>query len=257
MLDLSNHTTAPDFVVMSFYKMFGFPDLGALIVRRASSHILEHRKYFSGGTIEGATVFGEPWVARKTSSLHAWLEDGSIAIRSILALRCALDTHRELFGSMKAISKHTNWLALTLYQRLSVLRHSNGTQVCVIHKAARSTYGDVQTQGATIALSVLNSDGSWMDTEALRSMLEEHTIHVRTGGLCNPGGTATTSGASPASLKAAHEGGFRCDDVRMARISFGAMSTLQDVEKLAAFFEDCIVDRGHEHLPERLTPSKL
>ena len=33
-LDLSNPADAPDFVALSFYKIFGFPDLGALIVRR-------------------------------------------------------------------------------------------------------------------------------------------------------------------------------------------------------------------------------
>ena len=32
-LDLGDEETAPDFVALSFYKIFGFPDLGALIVR--------------------------------------------------------------------------------------------------------------------------------------------------------------------------------------------------------------------------------
>ena len=40
-LDLSNADTAPDFTVLSFYKMFGFPDLGALIVRKESGAILK------------------------------------------------------------------------------------------------------------------------------------------------------------------------------------------------------------------------
>lgn len=40
---------APDFTCLSLYKIFGFPDLGALVVRRASGHILTLRKYFGGG----------------------------------------------------------------------------------------------------------------------------------------------------------------------------------------------------------------
>ncbi|KAK4612327.1 Molybdenum cofactor sulfurase [Fulvia fulva] len=51
-LDLSNADEAPDFVALSFYKIFGFPNLGALIVRKASSKTLESRKFFGGGTVE-------------------------------------------------------------------------------------------------------------------------------------------------------------------------------------------------------------
>jgi selenocysteine lyase/cysteine desulfurase len=39
-LDLTNASTAPDFTVLSFYKIFGFPDLGAVVVRKAAGHIL-------------------------------------------------------------------------------------------------------------------------------------------------------------------------------------------------------------------------
>ena len=35
--------SAPDFTALSFYKIFGFPDLGALIVRKNSGHMLSSR----------------------------------------------------------------------------------------------------------------------------------------------------------------------------------------------------------------------
>lgn len=50
-LDFSDPDAAPDFTAVSFYKIFGFPDLGALIVRKKSGHILSWRRYFGGGTI--------------------------------------------------------------------------------------------------------------------------------------------------------------------------------------------------------------
>ncbi|KNG51512.1 molybdenum cofactor sulfurase [Stemphylium lycopersici] len=37
-LDLSNHLLAPDFIALSFYKIFGFPDLGALIAWTLSGY---------------------------------------------------------------------------------------------------------------------------------------------------------------------------------------------------------------------------
>ncbi|KAF2029664.1 PLP-dependent transferase [Setomelanomma holmii] len=255
-LDLSKPATAPDFTILSLYKIFGFPDLGALIVRSSSSHILEHRKYFGGGTTEMTTCFGDkPWVARKEASLHARLEDGSIAIRSILALRCAIGTHQTLFGGMSEVSKHTSWLAKILYDRLESIRHVNGVHACHIYNAPSSTYGDPTTQGATVALNFRKCDGSWIGPYAVGAMLRSHNIHTRTGSLCNPAGMACALNLSPANLKRAFDDGFRCnqqDDVReggmlfaMVRITLGAMSTLEDVAKLVTCIEERIVNYDH------------
>lgn len=44
----------PDFVCLSFYKVFGYPTgLGALIVKNSSAHVLR-KKYFGGGTVQMA-----------------------------------------------------------------------------------------------------------------------------------------------------------------------------------------------------------
>lgn len=48
-LDLGKYQ--PDFVCISFYKIFGYPTgLGALLVKNSSAHRL-NRKYFGGGTV--------------------------------------------------------------------------------------------------------------------------------------------------------------------------------------------------------------
>jgi len=253
-LDLSNHDTAPDFVALSFYKIFGFPDLGALIVRKASAQVLDHRKYFGGGTTEMMTCFGEkPWVARKEASIHSRLEDGTIAIRSILALKCAIDTHRQLFGGMDAVSRHTSWLAQTLHDRLSQVRHGNGVPVCLMYTAPNSEYGDAYTQGATLTFNLRKSDGSWVGAYHVGSILREDGIHVRTGSLCNPAGMACVLNLTPEDIREAYDTGFRCnqnDDVReggvlfgMVRVTLGAMSTLADVEALVRCLESRFVEK--------------
>ena len=251
-LDLSNHTTAPDFVSMSFYKIFGFPDLGALLVRKASAHVLRRRKYFGGGTTEMIGCIGTPWVERKESSVHARLEDGTIAIRSILALSCAIDTHTNLFDGLSQVSKHTGWLAKTLHDRLSDLKHANGMPVCHVYKAPTSTYGDSRSQGATVTFNVRKSDGSWRSGFGVGALLRANEIHVRTGSLCNPAGMASALGLSANDLRAAFDSGFRCnqpgDDVRsdipygMIRATLGAMSTLRDVEVLVEFVDKHLVE---------------
>lgn len=48
-LDLSTHK--PDFIPISFYKMFGYPTgLGALLIKKTSEELLV-KKYFGGGTV--------------------------------------------------------------------------------------------------------------------------------------------------------------------------------------------------------------
>lgn len=101
---------APDFTCLSLYKIFGFPDLGALVVRRQSGHILSLRRYFGGGTV--AQMYphnGDGQISRKGSGfgyssdmwdLHDGLEDGTLPFHSILALGLAIDTHARLYDSM-------------------------------------------------------------------------------------------------------------------------------------------------------------
>ncbi|UPX18763.1 Molybdenum cofactor sulfurtransferase [Ascochyta rabiei] len=251
-LDLSNHATAPDFVSMSFYKIFGFPDLGALIVRKASAHVLQRRKYFGGGTTEMIGCTGTPWVERKTISVHASLEDGTVAIRSILALNCAIDTHTNIFDGLTQVSKHTGWLAEILHSRLADLRHANRMPVCHMYKAPTSTYGDPKSQGATVTFNIKKSDGSWRSGFDVGVMLRANDVHVRTGSLCNPAGMASALGLSADELRAAFDSGFRCNqpgnDIRgdvpygMIRATLGAMSTIGDVETLVRFIEKHLVE---------------
>ncbi|KAH7381524.1 pyridoxal phosphate-dependent transferase [Pyrenochaeta sp. MPI-SDFR-AT-0127] len=250
-LDLSNHLFAPDFIALSFYKIFGFPDLGALILRKDAGHILDHRKYFGGGTTEMITCIGDSWAARKQSSFHVRLEDGTIAIRSILALRCAIDTHRKLFGQLGEVSKHTAWLAKELYERLANLRHSNGAPVCQIYKAAKSTYGDTTTQGATVAFNIRRSDGTWLGCWHVGADLRKCNIHVRTGNLCNPAGMACALGVDAEWLRSAFDEEFRCNTeidvlrgvpIGMVRVTFGAMNTLEDVNTLVSFIDRNLVE---------------
>jgi molybdenum cofactor sulfurtransferase len=51
-LDLSHTDSSPDFVAISFYKIFGLPDLGALLVQKRHFPLSQRRRYFGGGTVE-------------------------------------------------------------------------------------------------------------------------------------------------------------------------------------------------------------
>ena len=243
-LDLSDHDNAPDFIALSFYKIFGFPDLGALIVRKAAGHVLSQRRYFGGGTVDmvinGEGPTKEDWYARKATSIHEMLEDGTPAFHSIIALRIGLRIHKQLFGSMMNVSMHTSALAKVLYEEMSTLSHANGLTVCQVYKNRSSVYGDSKTQGPTIAFNLRDSKGDLIGKSDFETLATLNNVQIRTGGLCNPGGIASSLKLSPASMRENFEEGVRCgneiDEMHgkptgVIRVSLGAMSSQKDVAK--------------------------
>ncbi|KAF2178553.1 PLP-dependent transferase [Zopfia rhizophila CBS 207.26] len=249
-LNLGDPEFAPDFTVLSLYKVFGFPDLGALIIRKDSSCLFDKRRYFGGGTVEMVVCLKEQWHAKKTDTLHECLEDGTLPIHSIMALDTAMSVHRDLFGSLGRISKHTAFLAADLYKSLSSLQHGNGVGVCHIYKDPTSFYGDSRTQGPIIAFNIRNHLGGWVSNAEVEKLAAVKNFQLRTGGLCNPGGVAYSLGLAPWEMRENFSAGQRCgndnDIIRskptgMIRVSLGPMSTLKDVSSFVEFVREFFV----------------
>ncbi|RMX73066.1 hypothetical protein D0869_13980 [Hortaea werneckii] len=264
-LDLSDPATAPDFVALSFYKIFGFPNIGALIVRKDSQHVLQNRRYFGGGTVDMIISINDTWHAKKDSSIHERLEDGTLPFHSIFALDHAMNVHERLYGPnpMKFISMHTSQLGKQLYDGLSGLKHANGMPVCRIYKDDNAIYGDPTVQGSTIAFNVQLADGSMVGFEEVEEAADERNIYIRSGSLCNPGGMATYLEWSPAEMKAAYAAGHRCSNptqimlgkaTGVVRASLGAMSTAADVQNFLKFIQEVYVGKVHKLLPAHTTP---
>lgn len=247
-LDCFRHPDkAPDFTAVSFYKIFGFPDLGGLIVRKKSAHVLLQRPYFGGGTVEMATCSDQPWHSRKVACIHEALEDGTVPFHNIVALGCALTTHEKLYISQEHVSRHTTRLTVHLYELLSSLSHSNGVKVCEIYKDHSATYGDSKTQGGIIAFNIRSDEGRWLSLSHIEKAANEHRIHLRTGTVCNPGGLAKILNLEQWEVFQNYTAGVRCGcrsvligykPSGIIRVSLGAMSTISDVEIFAGFIHD-------------------
>ncbi|EGO53694.1 hypothetical protein NEUTE1DRAFT_106582 [Neurospora tetrasperma FGSC 2508] len=242
-LDLSNAQTAPDFVVLSFYKIFGFPNLGALIVRKESQDVFSSRRYFGGGTVDMVVCLKEQWHAPKDGFLHERLEDGTLPIHSIIALDIAMDVHAKLFESMERVAGHTGFLARRLYQGLKALRHANGEPVCAIYSPDPET----EDSGPVVAFNIRNAQGIWISLAEVEKLATLKGIHIRTGGVCNPGGIATALGLEPWEMKQNFSSGFRCgtdndtmggNPTGIIRVSLGTMSTIADVDRFVQFVEE-------------------
>ena len=265
-LDLCDPSYAPDFTVVSFYKMFGFPDLGALIVKKNASSLFNRRQYFGGGTVEMVTCLEEQWHAPKSTSLHDKLEDGTLPIHSINALQIAIEVHRELFGPFETISEHTARLTYELYGKISHLRHYNNIPLCQIYITLKDGRYDPLTQGPVIAFNMRNSAGSWLSITEIEKLASVHNIHLRSGGLCNPGGMAHALRLAPWELKENFSAGIRCGSesdlangkpTGMLRVSLGPMSTDGDVENFASFLQEFFVDRTQPGLSQNSPPANL
>ncbi|KAF2397014.1 PLP-dependent transferase [Trichodelitschia bisporula] len=243
---------APDFACVSFYKIFGYPDLGALIVRKASADILRHRTYFAGGTVDVVVSDPDTWhVKRKT--LHEALEEGTVAFRSIVALGHALDTHKRLYGSMEAVSTHTAALTRGMHAALAGLRHGNGQPMVWIHNEATAMPGDAKTQGATVAFNVLHGDGTLVPYGDVEREADARGVYVRSGGMCNPGGVQKYLGWNGKAMKMVLKAGHGCATpiqvhegkaTGVVRASLGACSVQADVDALVKFLRSQYLEKA-------------
>ncbi|MFZ5912125.1 MAG: aminotransferase class V-fold PLP-dependent enzyme, partial [Chloroflexota bacterium] len=139
-LDLSRFK--PDFVPVSFYKMFGCPTgLGALIARKGALGKL-HRPWFAGGTITVASVQGDKYYLADGA---AAFEDGTLDYLDIPAIEIGL-RHIESIG-YEAIHERVRCLTGWLLDNLTQMKHSTGEPLARI-------YGPTTTEGRGGAITV-------------------------------------------------------------------------------------------------------
>jgi molybdenum cofactor sulfurtransferase len=175
-LDLA--VVTPDFVPLSFYKMFGYPTgIGALVYRHDALSSLR-RPWFAGGTITVASVQGEGW--HHLAPGHAGFEDGTVDYLGLPAVSIGLG-HLASIG-MDTI--HTRVMALTgwLVGQLTALTHSNGRRLAQVFGPT-----DLTQRGGTIAFYLLARDGMPYDVRVLEAEAGRAGISLRTGCFCNPG----------------------------------------------------------------------
>ena len=250
-LDLSRWR--PDFVAISFYKMFGYPTgIGALIARRPALERLR-RPWFSGGTVVAVNVGGELVVPQ---SGHALFEDGTVSYLGIPAVEIGL-RHIERIG-IDTISKRVEALGTWLLEALQRLRHSGGSPAVRIY--GPETW---DRRGATIAFNFLHPDGRVVDERFVDLLAAAHGVSVRTGCFCNPGAGETAFAVSEDALTGAHfEAGMLLDDyIRLVgvptggavRASLGLATNFADVHRFMSFAaEFCDLTGVPSDLPARL-----
>jgi selenocysteine lyase/cysteine desulfurase len=233
-LDLSQWH--PDFVPISFYKLFGYPTgVGCLLARRTALAKLR-RPWFAGGTITVASVQGDKYYLAEGPEAF---EDGTLNYLTLPAVAIGLQ-HIQRIG-MEAI--HTRVMGLTGYllRELTALTHASGVPLV-------SVYGPVENEmrGGTVTLNFYDSSGHFIDHRLVEQRANAARISLRTGCFCNPGDGELALGISADELTSCFvrhdrltlDEFRRCIDDKSTgavRISVGLATNFADVYTCVAF----------------------
>jgi selenocysteine lyase/cysteine desulfurase len=252
ILDLA--AVRPDFVAVSWYKVFGYPTgLGCLVARREALARLR-RPWFSGGTINVVSAQGQ-W--HHMADGEAAFEDGTVNYLSIPDIEWGLDWIRSEVGGVAAIHRHVMALTAELLSGLLELRHSDGSPLVRVYGPP-----DTTGRGGTVALNLLDSTGRIIDERIVARDSAARGISLRTGCFCNPGtGEAAFAIARDLLAGAARTATGTIDDYLgrlglptggAVRLSLGLSSNRADVAAFLAFAAETYRDRAPD--PTGLTP---
>lgn len=174
-LDLS--VVQPDFVPVSFYKIFGYPTgLGCLLIHKDSFQKLK-KPWFAGGTVSLVSVNTQDHYLTNT---HERFEDGTLNYLAIPVVKSGLE-YIESVG-MDRITERVHALTELLAGKLHDLHHSNGTPQLKIFGPK-----DFSKRGGNMIMSFYDMDGHTIPTELIEMRASEQNISIRTGCFCNPG----------------------------------------------------------------------
>ena len=236
---LSLRTWHPEFVTLSFYKLFGLPTgIGALVARRDALARLR-RPWFSGGTVEYVSVQND-----RHSRLPGALgfEDGTPNFLGAATLPAGFALLADV--GIDRVSGHVACLTNAMLQELLALRHETGSPVARLYGPS-----NCRERGGTIAFNVLTKDGTVVPYWSVDERAHVRRVAVRGGCFCNPGAAETAFAFDPdlaarCLAEAGPQGQFtiqrfaecmgrdRRTAVGAVRLSLGMASNLADVGRV-------------------------
>jgi selenocysteine lyase/cysteine desulfurase len=249
----------PEFVTLSWYKMFGYPTgLGCLLARRDALARLR-RPWFSGGTVWGASV--QSGFHRLADDETAF-EDGTVNFLSIPDVTTGLDLISGI--GIDLIHRRVSYLTGWLLGCLARLKHSNGAPLVRLYGPA-----DGEARGGTVAFNFLDPNGALVDERAVARDASAAGISLRIGCFCNPGAWEQAFGLTGQAADGTRWRALPPPNVPTVddyleliglpiggavRVSLGLVSDIRDVERFLDFAERTYRDQVPDRhgLPPRL-----
>ena len=227
----------PDFVVLSFYKMFGYPTgIGALVARRSALSKL-HRPWFAGGTITIASVGADQY---HPADGAAGFEDGTVNFTNLPAIDIGLEFLED--ANLDHVHARVHALTGWLIEQLLDLRHASGRPLVTVYGPAST-----ESRGGTVTINLRSGQGDFIDQSVIEERAGQRGISIRAGCFCNPGAGELAMGISADEMKSCfirlsdrltYDEFRRCIDGKSTgavRISLGVASTFADVSAFVDF----------------------
>ncbi len=229
----------PDFVPLSFYKLFGFPTgVGCLLARKSALGKLR-RPWFAGGTIVLSSVLAADatGLGFYLAPEEAGVEDGTLNYLLLPAVEIGLRYMASI--GVDLIHERVSCLTGWVLKNLLALRHSNAQPVVRV-------YGPISTQrrGGTIAFNFYDPAGALLDCYALQEEANQCGLSVRSGCFCNPGVREMALGFVRENLAAS----FRKKE-RMTYEQFLEVIDDQDIEVVGTSFAEGPKMNQYDHNP--------
>ena len=232
-LDLS--VVQPDFVPLSFYKIFGYPTgIGCLLIRRSAFHKLK-KPSFAGGTITISSAGYDGYFLKPD---HERFEDGTVNYLDIPAITNGLDFVSAL--GMQRIGERIRRLSAYLLERIQQLKHDNGRPLIRLYGPANP-----EKRGATFLMNFMDAGGRMYPFQEIEDRANAAMISLRSGCFCNPGIDELNHGISGEELRnffvSRNEGDYHEMIGHLGRwrgavrVSLGYPTTRGDIEKFAGF----------------------
>ena len=242
------------FVALSYYKMFGVPTgLGALIVRKDTMPMLKKR-YYGGGAV-AAIAADEVFVVGRNGVES--FEDGTLPYQQVYAALAGFSFLQRLGDWRGRVFSLTS--AFT--RKLENMKHPNGARVAQIYSGGSSTGpypAGVIGYGHVVTFNLRTATGAYVGYRQVENIAALHSIHLRTGCMCNPGACAAALGMTIDDIRSNYRQGHVCWDgvdvigdkpTGAIRVSFGYASTDDDVARLLHFIETYFVYAVAEEMP--------
>ena len=211
-------------VDMSFYKIFGFPNYGALVVRNDfAEHLM--KTYYTSNSAEFAQSGNN---VAKILDFPAGLEDDVVTPENAYALSLGISFLEKI--GMDNINAHVTKLTKKLYNGLAEM----GAVIYGNHHL-----GDDSLQGGIVAFNLVRSDGSFFGYASVVEDLSNGGFHLRGGCHCNPGACFNATGLKEFEVKSYFDKKTTCGDkydvvngvpLGAVRASLGWASTEKDVD---------------------------
>ncbi|WP_107037556.1 aminotransferase class V-fold PLP-dependent enzyme [Brumimicrobium mesophilum] len=227
----------PDFVSISFYKIFGYPTgLGCLLIKKDKFNKLI-KPWYAGGTV---TLASSTIDAHYLQPNHERFEEGTINYLDIPAIKIGLEHIKNI--KIENISKRVKTLTHWMLENLSQLKHKNGKKLIHIFGSH-----DVNERGGTLVMNFYNQNGEIIPFQQVEKEANNRNISIRTGCFCNPGIDETNYAIPSSELEkyfSNHKIGNYTEMVNFTgklrgsiRISVGLVSNYEDVATFKNFAE--------------------